>query len=672
MAINFPSSLDTFTNPAASDLMASGPVPHHAQHGNLNDIAMALETKVGANSSTDKSSIDFKIGSGAVNVRWSPYGAVGNGATDDRAAIVAAIAAAYGDGNNPKSVYFPPGAYYINTDGGTINVPEGMCLYTDAGFQVQPPGTFKQGATFWIKGATNSPFTLNRGCHIRGLGFYYVDQPINTSTPTVFPPCFTDGGAGCSKSQFTDLYFINCYIGFKFGDVATNKPGGAVFMRGVKGCFFNRFMVWGNVLAESTFSQCVISALFVPGPSTNTQAYQGANLVVFDVDGENDGMTVEGMLCFRGKSFINRTQSTGASQSLNFWRINHVMCDGFQSGYTTDGVGEILSMQFSNCYFRLQDIEDASISPTGFDFTFNGASGTTNKVVQFHGCRFRAANGRVINVGPGTTHGLDRLIIDSCQFYDWGTGSSSATGVEAIKVDNTNVSVHISGCDFDAVTSAASPRAVYLNGFKYAHVTDNNVIGADTGFLFGNGTVLHFSRNTTVNCVTIGADTVGVTPATIPSVVWSHNQLDRGPAIQRGTRPAFCAHITGVVTFNSVSAVTVSMDTEEYDRGSNYDQPSYTFTAPIAGVYEFSFAMSHDNAPTVNDQWQIDIVTVQKTFKYVYTVKSLQNQSISMSCVANMSRGDTCKLQITRAAGSGNFTTVSSAAQNWFCGRLVE
>ena len=49
MAIDFPTSIDSLSNPETTDGLNS---PSHAtQHGNINDIAEALEAKVGADSS---------------------------------------------------------------------------------------------------------------------------------------------------------------------------------------------------------------------------------------------------------------------------------------------------------------------------------------------------------------------------------------------------------------------------------------------------------------------------------------------------------------------------------------------------------------------------------------------------------------------------------------------
>lgn len=59
MATNFPTSLDSFTNPTASSDLTS---PDHAgQHTNINDAVAALEAKVGINSSAVTTSLDYKI-----------------------------------------------------------------------------------------------------------------------------------------------------------------------------------------------------------------------------------------------------------------------------------------------------------------------------------------------------------------------------------------------------------------------------------------------------------------------------------------------------------------------------------------------------------------------------------------------------------------------------------
>ena len=59
MATNFPTSLDTLTNPSATDTLDSP--PHDEQHADANDAIEALQAKVGVDSSAVATSHDYKI-----------------------------------------------------------------------------------------------------------------------------------------------------------------------------------------------------------------------------------------------------------------------------------------------------------------------------------------------------------------------------------------------------------------------------------------------------------------------------------------------------------------------------------------------------------------------------------------------------------------------------------
>jgi len=47
MTTSYPSSLDSFTNPTATDTLDSATVPHADQHDNINDAVLAIETELG-------------------------------------------------------------------------------------------------------------------------------------------------------------------------------------------------------------------------------------------------------------------------------------------------------------------------------------------------------------------------------------------------------------------------------------------------------------------------------------------------------------------------------------------------------------------------------------------------------------------------------------------------
>lgn len=69
-SISYPSSLDNFVNPGATDSVAT--VSHSAQHSNANDAIEALEAKVGITSSTAMSG-SVLTGNGSGSSIWSTY-----------------------------------------------------------------------------------------------------------------------------------------------------------------------------------------------------------------------------------------------------------------------------------------------------------------------------------------------------------------------------------------------------------------------------------------------------------------------------------------------------------------------------------------------------------------------------------------------------------------------
>lgn len=69
MSTNFPTGIDTFTNPVAGDFQNTpGALRHDTQHDNENDAIHALEVKVGINGSADPTSLDFKTTANATAI----------------------------------------------------------------------------------------------------------------------------------------------------------------------------------------------------------------------------------------------------------------------------------------------------------------------------------------------------------------------------------------------------------------------------------------------------------------------------------------------------------------------------------------------------------------------------------------------------------------------------
>ena len=86
--INFPTSLDTLTNPISNNTLDSP--SHSGQHSYGNDAVEALEAKVGANSSAVTSSLDYLVKSTSSSNPGHKH-TLANGATDLTKASAAEI-----------------------------------------------------------------------------------------------------------------------------------------------------------------------------------------------------------------------------------------------------------------------------------------------------------------------------------------------------------------------------------------------------------------------------------------------------------------------------------------------------------------------------------------------------------------------------------------------------
>ena len=76
--VTFPTTLDSLTNPTATDNLDTVGVVHHVQHADENDAIEALEAKVGVDGSTVTTSLDYKVAHRAlttttITINWTTY-----------------------------------------------------------------------------------------------------------------------------------------------------------------------------------------------------------------------------------------------------------------------------------------------------------------------------------------------------------------------------------------------------------------------------------------------------------------------------------------------------------------------------------------------------------------------------------------------------------------------
>jgi len=603
---------------------------------------------------------NIKVSKNQINVK--NFGAKGDGLTADNVAFQNAID--FANTKNRGVVYVPKGEYLIDCSISTITLPEGIAIYGEGGQQIRDPQVAKQGATLYIKNNTFSPFTLNRGCRMEGFNIYYVDQLLNTDSPLAFP-YFIDGSGNMGKSYIRDLYFINGDKFLKSGDSATLTAGGALFLENIFGAFFREFVRIENSSALSHIVNCAVSNLFTPGDSSLSQKYASANLIIFGIDAGADGLMIDGMSVFRCKQFMVTTDDNVlGNQNINFCKWDNVLIDGCRQGYSSDGLSGVLSLQISNSYFRMEDIDETALAPIGFDFTFSAGSGQTDKTVQFSNCRFRAGMGTFIKVGVGA-FGLENLLITGCSFYEWGTGSL-ASGESAILVDNTNCDVLISNCTFNGVVSGAV-NGIKLDDFQNATINGCLLKNIDKCLFVTDGAVLMIKSTSTINSGTISFNVVG----TVNEINSGDNIFDIEPPANYNTKPSLYARSTLGNTFTGVAEI-VPFDNEIFDRGGNYDNTTYTFTADKTGEYQVSACITHDNTVTIGDVWSIRVSTTTGDYIKSYIIHTADRGSFDISLPVQMVAGNTLDIKLDRITGTGTLTMNTAGTTNWLMVKLTE
>ena len=138
MATNYPSGLDSFTNPLSTDSLDS---PDHAlQHGDANDAIEALETKLGVGSSPAGSATPgaVLVASTGGTSTWTTVGTAGINSTGGT------LGYSLTAGSADVTSWQPQGAYIPVASGGTVSytfasTDQGKILEFDGTFTVTVP-----------------------------------------------------------------------------------------------------------------------------------------------------------------------------------------------------------------------------------------------------------------------------------------------------------------------------------------------------------------------------------------------------------------------------------------------------------------------------------------------------------------------------------------------------
>lgn len=162
--------------------------------------------------------------------------------------------------------------------------------------------------------------------------------------------------------------------------------------------------------------------------------------------------------------------------------------------------------------------------------------------------------------------------------------------------------------------------------------------------------------------------------------LWAHQLIRsleaRDRDIDNRIRPqtAFLATSELTTAYSSASPATVVFGTEATDTGGRYDAATGTYSAPLKGVYHFTGKLGFDNTADADTEWLLTLVTDERTYELGFVTPGTANPftvEINCPCVL-MDRGDTAKIQLARASGSGTVTLAGDAGRTQFAGHMVE
>lgn len=127
------------------------------------------------------------------------------------------------------------------------------------------------------------------------------------------------------------------------------------------------------------------------------------------------------------------------------------------------------------------------------------------------------------------------------------------------------------------------------------------------------------------------------------------------------TYPAFAAYDASTQADRNIVNATLPLGSELYDNGGNYNNSTYTFTAPVTGIYHFEWTSYTNNNITGQAGGRVMIQTSKGNALG-------DGSSKSLSLTIKLDAGDYAKMTT-----GGNFTTSYYAAlgHNLFSGCLI-
>ena len=137
--------------------------------------------------------------------------------------------------------------------------------------------------------------------------------------------------------------------------------------------------------------------------------------------------------------------------------------------------------------------------------------------------------------------------------------------------------------------------------------------------------------------------------------------IDSSGRVSTPARPAFFAGCTGA---SNQTSGTINYDSETFDIGGNYDPSTKQFTAPVDGIYQFSFTYYAVNTSSARAAlYKNGTTLIMRGGRAAYDTTVAGTSENTMIC--QLSANDTVEVKFD----DGNVHT--NAGYNYFCGHLI-
>ncbi len=578
---------------------------------------------------------------GAISVR--KYGAVGDGVTDDRAAIAAAVVAARG-----KRLVFPEGNYLINTDGGSITLEE--VTLDGEGVLDGATGSYDQGVNFHITGTTNSPFKVRRGVSVTGLGFYYPNQP-DSASPVSYPPTFTFDFTN-GAVQFVSIHrnvIYNAYYFLEINDIGAGNVGHVEITNNYI-CSLHRGIYSSHNSEHIRIERNNFTfGHWLAATEAGSRAYSRGSAVSIEID-KSDGIEIIDNLFYGSLTGV----ALAGTALCQFMNISLNKFDAVRYGVKAAGTGNfdghILGNVFNSYNPQANTLQGRAIDIQTTGSAFEG--------ILIEGNSFDAATEDHIYVAGNTPP--RKVVIGPNNYRSWAA-FKAAGSYGAVNVSGTQTSLQVIGGWFFGSNNLAysngimgSPNRLQVTGATFEACQAALSVTTNAATLTGNESLL-----------TGGATSDVITATTVRQ---SGNQWDK-PSSQG--KHAFVARNNTALTFNSGTGTDLTYVSEYLDTDGAFASPS--FTAKVAGVYQFNWMVNHDATGTAGDRWNLALLlNGSVVHDPIYRMPAADLGGITGSYIIKLAVGDAVKLQMRRTAGAGQFVTVAGALNaTSFSGALV-